>query len=270
MRPWGMFLAPLLALLLPVAPGIGPGPARAAEDRVPVTLGGYLFPPYVFIDGKGKASGVSLDLMQAFHEMSPRYRFRFVPTTPVRRYQDMAAGRIDLIAFEMLAWGWEGKAVQASRPFLSGGEVYVAQAVRDRTQRWFDDVGARRIAAMRGYHYGFAGFQADPERLASTFAITLSDSHEANLGLVLTGKAELAVVTLEYLDHYLKERPEQRPLLLVSDRLDQSYRHSLVLRDGGPLSMEDAEWLLDGVQRGGRLDVILKKWGLTHLPRPVR
>jgi hypothetical protein len=75
------------------------------------------------------------------------------------------------------------------------------------------------MALYRGYHYGFAGFDADPDYLARTFNAVLTYSHDSNLLMLLARRVDIAVVTRSYLEIFLDRPPELVTELLVSERL---------------------------------------------------
>lgn len=247
----------LLALFL--------APGAHAEPRT-VTVGGYEFAPYVEIDEAGKASGLTLDLLDAMNAFQTDWRFVFVVTSPSRRYKDFAEGRWDMILFESPEWGWteRGLPVEATEPFVTGGEVFIAQARPGRGQDYFASLKGRRIVGMRGYHYVFAGFETDPEILARTFDMVLVNSNQASIEMVLKGRAEIAVVTDAYLRRYLSANPGARTRLLVSERMDQEYRHRALLRRGSQPGAAEIQALLAAMARQGRLDPLWQAYGMRR------
>ncbi|HYE00326.1 MAG TPA: transporter substrate-binding domain-containing protein [Alphaproteobacteria bacterium] len=233
------------------------GPARA--QPIPVAVGGYDFPPYV--DEKG---GLVHDLIALFNDAQSRYRFAFVGTTPQRRYQDMAEGRIDLIAFESLDWGWAGRPVEATAVFLEDAEVFVARAAPGRGQAYFDNLAGKTLLGRLGYHYAFADYDADPDSLARRFNMRVTKSHEGNLLAVIAGRADLAIVTRSFLATWLKSRTGVAKDLLISDRVDQTYRHTIVVRRGSPVDVATLDALLAELRADGRLDALWARAGLTR------
>jgi polar amino acid transport system substrate-binding protein len=208
------------------------GPALAREV---VRVGGYKFAPFVEMASADKPAGLTLDMIKALNQFQNRFDFQFVLTSPARRYKDFEDGKFDLMFFESPDWGWrERKApVDASEVFLDGGEVYVAQARPGRGQGYFDDLATRRMVGILGYHYGFAGFEADPAALAKRFRVALVNDNAASIEMVLKDRGDVAVVTDSYLKRYLRAHPDLEARLLVSDRYDQRYAHRVLLRQGG-------------------------------------
>jgi len=234
---------------------------QAAET---IKVGGYVFPPFVerLAD---HYSGLTLDLIEAMNDYQKTYRFTFVSTSAKRRYRDFDEGEYDMIFFESIAWGWGKKtAVHASKVFLKGGEVYITKASSDKSQGYFNDFKGKSIAGYLGYHYGFAGFNADERFLREKFNVELSSTHEGNILRVLRDRVDMAVVTKSYLDTYLKKHPEHKALLLISSRLDQTYKHTILLRKNKKPFMKEMNKLLTDMEKSGILDRLWEKYGITR------
>lgn len=229
-----------------------------------VKVGGYEFAPFVEMNAAGKPDGLALRLIEAMNAHQDRFTFQFVPTSPNRRYKDFEAGQFDVILFESPDWGWiERKlAIQPSRVFLDGGELYITQAKPGRDQGFFADLGGKRMVGILGYHYGFAGFEADPAVLASRFRMALVNDNAASIEMILKERGDVAVVTDAYLKRWLRSRPEARSRLLVSERFDQRYAHRALVRAGGAFTAADMDRLLDAMDKDGTLAGLWRNFGI--------
>jgi len=250
-----------LLLSLVILSGLG----SVANAREVVKVGGYEFAPFVELSQGGVASGVTLDLIDRLNRAQDQYTFEFVLTSPARRYKDFADHRFDVVFFESPDWGWKEKdlPVEASQVFLTGGELYVALAKPGRGQDYFADLSARRMVGMLGYHYGFAGFEADPVLLTKRFTITLVNDNAASIELVLKDRGEVAVVTDSYLRRYLKAHPTAAGQLLVSERFDQRYAHRALVRKGGPIEIAEVNRLLTAMEKDGTLPRLWRDTGIS-------
>ena len=250
----------LAGLLASAQPSSGVA-AAAGSKTAPVTVkvGAYEFPPYVTESG----GGVTQALLDLLNGEQADFRFELVRTSPQRRYEDMERGRFDMIAFESLAWGWKGRPVEASRVFLRDEEVFITKSGPGVEQSYFDRLDGKTILGRLGYHYAFAGMTADPEVLEKRFNTRLTVTHEGNVRSVIAGRASLAIVTRSFLAQFLKSNPDMAPLLVISDRPDQIYQHTIVLRQGGPV---DAAWIdatLDRLERSGALPALWSRQGVA-------
>ncbi|MGR0188240.1 substrate-binding periplasmic protein [Azospirillum aestuarii] len=235
--------------------------ATADSTAAPVTVkvGAYEFPPYVTEAG----GGVTRSLLDLLNSEQSDFRFELVRTSPQRRYEDMERGRFDMIAFESLAWGWKGRPVDASRVFLHDAEVFVAKAGPGVDQSYFDRLDDKTILGRLGYHYAFAGMTADPEILEKRFNTRLTVTHEGNVRSVAAGRAAMAIVTRSFLAQFLKANPDMAPLLLVSDRTDQIYEHTILVRRNGPVDVSWVNATLDRLERSGALPALWTRLGIT-------
>ncbi|WP_247894330.1 transporter substrate-binding domain-containing protein [Azospirillum sp. B510] len=231
-----------------------------AAQSAPVTLrvGAYDFPPYVDESG----GGVTRDLLNLFNAAQSAYRFEMVRTAPQRRYDDLDQGRFDMIAFESKTWGWQDRPVDASRPYLRDAEVFVAKAGPGIDQHYFDDLTGKSILGRLGFHYAFAGFNADPKQLEQRYRTRVTVTHEGNVRSVVAGRADLAIITRSFLTRFLQREPDLARQVLVSDRTDQIYEHTILTRQGGPVTVGWIDALLDRLEAGGQLEALWRRSGI--------
>lgn len=238
----------------------GWGNATSAQAQpVLVRVGAYEFPPYADEAGNGVTRG----LIDALNAAQSDFRFELVHTSPQRRYEDLEQGRFDLIAFESLAWGWSGRPVDASRVFFRDAEVFVAKAGPGIDQTYFDDLTGKTILGRLGYHYAFAGFDADPVVLEKRFNTRLTVNHAGNVRSVAAGRAALTIVTKSFLVRYLKANPDVAPQVLVSDRADQIYDHTILVRRGSPVTVPWLNATLDRLEADGTLAALWIRQGIA-------
>lgn len=231
---------------------------HSAQARQIVRVGAYSFPPYATINAAGEAEVELVDLLNRHQD---KYEFRIVTTSPSRRYYDFRRNAFDVMFYESRDWGWQGYPVDVSPVFLTGGEHYVALQRPGRSQHYFDDFTGKRMLGMRGYHYGFAGFNSDPDFLRRKFGMIGTTNNEATLRLLLDGKGDVAVVTSAYLNQFLAANPELRQRLLISERLDQEYRHTILVRSDFEPSAAELGALLRDLDKAGVLRPLWQTYG---------
>nr|WP_324734676.1 transporter substrate-binding domain-containing protein [Pseudomonas sp. IT1137] len=255
-----LFRGLLTALCLLIA-----WPVLAAEQ---VRVGAYHFPPYVIKPESAAPRGVLPELLAALNGLQSTYRFSLVPTSVARRYRDLESGRFDLILFESPGWGWQNTAHTALDLHIEDAEVYVALAEPGRDQGYFAQLKGKRLALYSGYHYGFAGFNANQQFLRENFAAVLTYSHDSNLLMLIRDRADIAVITRSYLQNYQSRHPKRSKALLVSQRVDQYYQHHALFRVQSPLMPETFAGLLLELNRNGQLDALLQSYHLV-VPEPL-
>ncbi|MDD0842661.1 amino acid ABC transporter substrate-binding protein [Pseudomonas sp. Gutcm_11s] len=245
--------------LLPIALLLCTCVANAAQL---VRVGAYHFPPYVMKPESAAPEGLLPDLLAAFNAAQGDYHFELVPTSVTRRYRDFNQARYDLILFESPDWGWQDIPLDKLDLGIADAEVYVARQQSGRDQRFFDRLGNKRMALYSGYHYGFAGFNADQDYLTRNFNAVLTYSHDSNLLMLLHDRVDISVVTRSYLRIYQRDNPQEGLQLLISERTDQVYHHHALLRPRGPLDARQLAGLLQGLQRSGRLAELVQRYQL--------
>ncbi len=258
-RCWLCWLAVLLAA----------GSAHAHAHQSVIKIGGYDFPPYVMLsESNAQVSGLVPDLLDALNAYQQRWQFKFVPTSTKRRYRDLMDGRYDIILFESREWGWHNHDLDSAPLGLSDAEVYVAQLSQAKDQSYFASFSGKNMALFNGYHYQFAGFNANPEFLRKQFNATLTYSHESNLRMLERGRVDMVVVTESFLRRFLQNNLNLANVFLISEKYDQVYRHEILARRGSELSAGKLMELLQGLNREGKLTPVLERHGLQNsLPK---
>jgi ABC-type amino acid transport substrate-binding protein len=235
----------------------------SASDRSEVVVGIYPFAPFTYQDSNATQGGLTHDLVEALNQHQAQYQFSLFTTSPLGRFKAFERHHFDMMMFESKQWGWQDRAMQASKVFLKGGEVYIALNKPGRDQSYFDTIADKSVIGIRGYHYGFADFNNDPEYLKQNFKVLLTHSNESSIRMLLGNRGDVAVVTESYLKLYLKNNPDAADKLLVSKKKDQRYNHTILIRDGHAITPQQINQWLDQLQANGTLEKIWRKWGLN-------
>lgn len=258
-----LWLAALLGL------GLGLGASVTAAAAIEVRVGGYAFPPFVDLGAGEQPYGLALDLLSILNRQQQQYRFSFVLTSPNRRFQDFAAGRFDMMLFEDLRWGWANQMMVASRPFLRDGDVFVTRQSPERDQQYFATLTGKQIFAVRGYHYAFAGYVADPDELKARFGVELldprSNSLERGLQQVASGQPDLLITTATFLRHYFVHKPTMREQLLLAEKWDSEYQHGALVHRQHAFSAAQFDGLMEQLRANGELQAVLARYGMSDL-----
>jgi polar amino acid transport system substrate-binding protein len=225
-----------------------------------VRVGAYPFLPFM-----DKSSGITPDLIAEINAFQNDIKLEFVLTSPNRRYNDMATGRFTMMFFENIKWGWDPKLVESSKVFLKGdGEVYVTRNIPGRGQEYFDELKGKEIMGVLGYHYGFANFEADRAKLLKKYRMSFSSDNGVILRNFLLGYGDIAILSKSFLSDYLLKNPQVAGRLLISQRLDQEYFHTILVKSGSKPTAQEIDALLSKMESAGILKKIWKKYGIDH------
>ncbi|WPP02187.1 transporter substrate-binding domain-containing protein [Pseudomonas sp. HR96] len=237
--------------------------ALAAQE---VRIGAAHFPPYVSKPEEGGNIGLLPQMVDALNNLQQEYHFVIVPTSLPRRFRDFQQGRVDMAIFENPDWGWQDIPHVSVDLGLEDAEVFVAHRSEGREQSYFRNLDGKRLALFSGYHYAFAGFNADPRYLLQRFNATLTYSHDSNLTLILRDRADIALITRSYLSDFMARNPDTAEQFLVSERVDQVYHHYALLRPNGPISGEEFNRYLRRLHDSGELTRIFQPYRIAVVP----
>jgi polar amino acid transport system substrate-binding protein len=242
--------------------------ATHSHSREQVRVGVAHFPPFI-INTDGIVGGLAADMLALMNAEQLHYEFVAVPTLADTRHEIFKLGRYDMSMFDSLAWGWEGFDVDASEVYLRGGEIYIALAKPGRDQSYFDNLLDKKMIGIKGYHYAFAGFNSDPEYLAKTYQMSLSRSNQGSIQMLLSGmRGDIAVITRSFLAIHLQQNPQDKEKLLLSDKMDQTYEHRIILRRNISPTIDEINKLLSQLKRSGQLDALWKQIQITPQQLP--
>jgi ABC-type amino acid transport substrate-binding protein len=258
-----LIFVPKLAILRTVTGALVALVSLSVCAQQVVKVGAAHFPPYTVRPEQGDDTGLLPQLVAALNQVQGNYRFVLVPTSIPRRFRDFQQGRIDMAIFENPDWGWKAIDHVAVDLGLEDAEIFVTRNVEGRRQDYFADLHGKRLALFSGYHYAFAGFNADPGYLADNYNSTLTYSHDSNLLMVQRGRADIALVTRSYLSDYLARNPDSADQFLASERVDQVYHHYALLRPGAPISGTQFNELMRRLRDNGDLLRIFQPYRIT-------
>jgi ABC-type amino acid transport substrate-binding protein len=226
-----------------------------------VKVGGYEFPPFLK-KTKGQYTGMVIDLIDEMNAFQKKYQFEFINTSSVRRYKDFIEKKYDLIFFENIQWGWQEMDIAESLVFLKGGEVYITLADKTKDQTYFERLDNKSIRGFLGYHYGFADFNVERAILKDKYNAIMTTTHVGNILSVVDGRVDIAVVTMSKLSQFLLEHPEVKEKILISERLDQEYNHTILVRKNITPTVREINRLLKDMEKKGLLSRLCKKYGI--------
>lgn len=233
----------------------------------PVSVGGYLFPPFIYNE-KDAIRGITIDLIKLLNESQTEYIFDFHLTSSKRRYKDFSNKHYDLLFFEDMRWGWKDKEISPTKVILKGGEVFITHASNERNQDFFKDLSGKKILGILGYHYKFANYNSDRVYLKENFNVELRTNHLSNIHTIAKRNlTQVAIVTKSLLKQFLKRFPHLKNKILISNELDQEYKHTILVRENSRPTTEEVNSLIKKLYEEGQLKKLWDKYGIEQSDR---
>ena len=72
------------------------------------------------------------------------------------------------------------------------------------------------------------------------------------------------LITKAYLQNYLKNYSGVRERLLISEKLDQEYNHTVLVRPDSVVSIAEVNQMLDDLVMSGKMKVLFEKYGISQ------
>lgn len=203
------------------------------------------FPPYYYVENGVCVKGKALEKIKQLNANQKNYEFRVFVTSPARKTVDFNQRKFDMSLYSNINWGWDKQEVFPSCVFANDYEVFITRKENTIVDpNFFDNISKKKIAAINGYHYGFANFNADKDYLRQNFDIELSNTHAGNIMAVILRRVDVAIVTKSFLDDWRAEHPDLAKELVESKKYDQTYQFTAVLRKNGPINQEEIDAIL--------------------------
>ena len=239
--------------------------AANTSDKKPliVKVGVVHFPPYIEVEPDGKTGGMIVEFLDYMNAAQSDYKFVPVQTSAMRKRRDFNNGTYDLSLFDNVKWGWGQANVEASQVYMHGKEIYIAKKKPGRSEKYFADFTGKSMVGMLGYHYGFANFNADADFLRKKYDMQASTSNEGSVKMILHDRGDIAVVSDAFLHWYFLTHPESRAKLLVSNKVDQDYFLSVIVRKNIRPSVQEINTLLGKFKHSTQFKSMADRYGIT-------
>lgn len=254
-----VFASTAITILLLYSPTLSRAGEAVKKAPKIVRVGATEFPPYIHIETGGKVTGILESLLDYMNAEQKDYIFQSIPISAMRRHGDFKSGDYDLSFFDNIEWGWDKSKVDVSEVYMRGKEVYIAKKKPDRDESYFADFKGKAMVGILGYHYGFAGFNADPIFLRKKYNMQLSTSNEGSVKMILFDRGDIAVVSDIYLRSYLQKHPEDKSKLLISNKIDQQYNHTVIVRKNIRPTVQEINALLSRFRQSKKYKEIVNQ-----------
>ncbi|MCM2352277.1 MAG: ABC transporter substrate-binding protein [Pseudobdellovibrio sp.] len=228
-----------------------------------VKVGVVHFPPYIELEDNGKIGGIVMELLDYMNSIQSSYKFKPVHTSSMRKIRDFNNHSFDVGFFDNLKWGWDKTAVDASQVYMRGKEIYIAKKKQGRNEHYFDDFTGKSMVGMLGYHYSFANFNSDAAYLRKNYNMQTSTSNEGSIKMILHGRGDIAIVSDAFLHRYFTMHPETRAKILISNKVDQHYLLSAIVRKNIRPSVQEINDLLAKFKQSEQFKSMQKRYGIT-------
>lgn len=239
--------------------------AAAPIDKKPliVKVGVVHFPPYIEVEANGKTGGMIMELLDYMNTVQSTYKFEPIQTSAMRKIRDFKNSSYDLSFFDNVKWGWDKADVDASQVFMRGKEIYIAKKKPGRGQNYFTDFTEKSMVGMLGYHYGFANFNADASYLRKKYNMQASTSNEGSVKMILHDRGDIAIVSDAFLHWYFIIHPEARAKILISNKVDQHYLLTVIVRKNIRPSVQEINTLLKKFRQSKQFKSMQDRYGIT-------
>lgn len=184
-----------------------------------------------------------------------RFYFELMIYPRLRLDQIFIDKEADVYPLRTVSWTDPKLGLLPTKTILSSGDIYFARkANRYGGRKVFDDLRARSIAGVKGYHYKIFNNNSDETYIKRHFDAALLSSNELVVKFVLAGRADVGIAPELIMAKYL-ENPETRDQLIIGD-FDSRVELSNLVRKDGPISVAEMNAVVDLLIKSGDVQAL--------------
>ncbi|MET0013148.1 MAG: hypothetical protein ABW085_05780 [Sedimenticola sp.] len=214
-------------------------------------------PPFV-ID-EASRHGLAYDVVDALNRHQGLYEFQAKLIPAKRLLSDHDALGEHVVAFNDELWGWKQRGGAGSLTLTDGKDVFFS----------LNETSTKdTIAAVRGFHYAFSGF--DPEKLSRMPNVTVVNDEPTVLEMVIQKRTDRGITSLAFLKWISVSSPELYSRLRIDPEEDHTYNRQFIVFPYSPVSVGIINRYLTEMKEEGILPRIYKTYGLESPPLKER
>lgn len=244
--------------------------AGAAHARIKVIVATDSWAQLMYLDADNVPKGDLADFVNRMNEVQDKFHFDLVIYPRLRVDRAFLDKEADVYPLRTILWTKPAHNLLPTTTIFTSGDVYIAQrANRYGGHKVFDDVKARSIAGVRGYHYRLFGNNPDEAYIRKHFNAHLFGSNEGVVRFVQAGRAEIGIVPEVIMAKYFED-PKLRAHLIVADFYDSRVELSNLVRKDGPISVKEMNDIIDLLVKAGDVSKLKAKLSVQQYRSPKR
>lgn len=244
--------------------------AGAAHAKVKVVVASESWATLMYLDQKGVPRGDIVDFVHRMNEVQDKFHFEFVIYPRLRVDAVFIAKGADVYPLRTVAWTKPALNLLPTRTLFASGDVYFAKSAnRFGGAKVFDDLPARSVAGVRGYHYRLFNNNPDENYVRKNHNAYLVGSNEAVVTYVLAGRADVGIVPEVIMAKYFED-PKMRAQLIVAEEFDSRVDFSNLVRKDGPISVADMNAVVDLLVKSGDVARLKARLSLQQHRQPKK
>ncbi|MBJ7308853.1 hypothetical protein ACFOLJ_00700 [Rugamonas sp. CCM 8940] len=236
--------------------------AVAAQAQTRVVVATESWAQLMYLDSANLPRGVIADFIGRMNQVQDKFRFELTIYPRLRLDRVFLDKEADVYPVRTPLWVDPALGLLPSKTIFSSGDIYFAKKINPfGGDKVFDDLKARSIAGVRGYHYGLFNNNADEAYLRKHFRAYLLGSNESVLRFVLGGHADVGIIPEVIMTKY-RQDPLLREQLIVG-RFDSRVDFSNLVRRDGPISVAEMNVVIDLLVKSGDVAKLKLKLGIS-------
>lgn len=236
----------------------------AAHAQIKVVVASDSWAQLMYLDDKNVPRGAIADFVNRMNEVQDKFRFELIIYPRLRVDRAFMDKEADVYPLRTTLWTNPALGLLPTKTLFSSGDIYFAKrSNRFGGRKVFDDLKAKSIVGVRGYHYGLFNNNSDEAYVKKNFNAYLVASNEAVIQFILADRADVGIVPEVIMAKYLED-PTMREQLIVADEFDSRVEFSNLVRKDGPISVDQMNAIVDLLIKSGDVNKLKVKLSIQQ------
>ncbi|OLZ67976.1 hypothetical protein BS642_21510 [Chromobacterium violaceum] len=224
---------------------------HSALAQTEVIVASETWAQLIYSGANGKPAGPIVDFVNKMNKVQSRYSFKFIIIPKLRLNKFFIEKRADVYPFRTTKWTEKELKLQQTKTIATSGDVYIAKKENTHGgEAVFSNIRSRKIAGVLGYHYNIFNNNPDDRYIKGNFQAELLPSNEAVVKFILSGRAEIGIVPETIIGEYMENKTIKNQLI-VSKTFDSRVELSNLVRENGPISVEEMNIIISKMESNG-------------------
>lgn len=241
-----------------------------AQARIKVVVATDSWAQLMYLDSRNVPAGDLADFINRMNEVQDTFQFDLVIYPRLRVDRVFIDKEADVYPLRTTLWTRPELGLLPTKTIFTSGDIYFARrANRFGGHKVFDDLAAKTVAGVRGYHYQLFNNNADESYIWKNFNAYLFSSNEGVIRFVQAGRADVGIVPEVIMAKYMND-PKVRQQLIVAERYDSQVALSNLVRKDGPISVEQMNAIVDLLVKSGDVQKLKARLSIQAVRPPKK
>ena len=224
--------------------------------------------------GDKASPGFTIDLVNAINKTQKDFEIELQIVPSKRFYKELLPQQsFDFVFFQDPKFSFEGNFKEVSEFGIAGKEIFFSLTKNANYSQYFRDksIKNKSIAGREGYTYEFAqNTIKDYDKIYKQFNVSLVNSDEQVVDMVLKGRCQVGVVEYHYLRYQNKINQDVAKNIFISKRADSPNFRQMIITRKSKITAKQLDAILSKLYKDNTIQQIADKYNIEGFRVPAQ